>query len=118
MSQFLKDSEPRVARKEPGRRGATQAPELIDRLVTACIEDVEREFAKRGVDPGSVRSEVIVRLRDRHACTWAQIGDALGITGERARQVHRQETRTRARNEFARAFLVRVPEVPSTPKND
>jgi hypothetical protein len=106
-----------VPKKEPGRRGATLAPEVVARLVASCVDEVEREFVRRG-DASAVRSEVILRLRDRHACTWAQIGNALGITGERARQLHRQETRARARDEFARAFLVRGPDVPPTPENE
>ena len=83
-----------------------------------CIKEVEREFRERSGDSTAVRAEVIVRLRNEHACTWAQIGDALGITGERARQVHRQESRARSRSEFARAFLVRPSDTPSTPDTE
>jgi len=96
-----------VVKRERRRRAATQGPELIEKWLDECVAAAAREDPAPRSDTGTFRTAVILCLRDKYACTWAQIGEALGITGERARQLHRQEARARTRDNFARAFLVR-----------
>ena len=96
----------RRIRKPLSVRGVTRAPEDVGAAVAACTSDVEREFAGTNFDPREVRREIILRLRYTYHLTWEQIGEGLGMTGERARQVTRDVLRGRAANDFAEAFRV------------
>jgi Sigma-70, region 4 len=80
----------------------------MKKLVTACalaLEDAGKNAQER-------REALIVCLRDEHACTLDQIGKALGISGERVRQLYRRAKQSPARS--ARGQPARLEELSTT----
>jgi hypothetical protein len=78
----------REAATRPRARGVKRDSAWMAKLVAACTAAIESEPTTQTQE--ALRDALIIRLRDHHGCTLEQIGDALGITGERVRQLYRR----------------------------
>jgi len=91
-----------LRRKPASRRGVTRDRSSMATLAAECTAAIQRESGAN-LNPSQLRSALVVRLRDQHACTLDQIGQTLDITGERVRQLYQENKQACARSARGRA---------------
>jgi uncharacterized NAD(P)/FAD-binding protein YdhS len=73
-------------------------PEEIERMQAQLLERIKRERAAEYVIRSNIR--LVVKAAVRQGCTWREVGEALGTTGQAAWERYGKTTPLKNRDEM------------------